>query len=250
MRINYLSEFKITENSSVVDTTTPFKYSYYTSQSTPYVASWDGEEYTNCRREEDGSLLVIFENHKLTTGQLMVKRDYYLSDSDFSDGICNISSTEKTGIELTTQSSTTSQSQIDVIAPYIYGLSAYEIAVENGYEGSESEWLESLSMQTAIITDVESELAPNMEPNTLYIHRDLNDCFSNEVFITLSSADTRGEADEYMMIFTTLSTPPDFYYPSAISWIGSVDSSGTPVLKANTTYEVNIVGTRGVIVGW
>ncbi len=87
--INYQSDFKINEVSKIVDLTTPFKFAYFTNGLQIYNVSYDGVIYTNCRRLEDDSLLVIFDNHKLGVGRLRVKREYFLTDSDFADGVCN-----------------------------------------------------------------------------------------------------------------------------------------------------------------
>ena len=51
---------------------------------------------------EDGNLLVAFDNPCFSPGMLKVKREYFISDSDFQDGICNLVSVEDTGIVLTT----------------------------------------------------------------------------------------------------------------------------------------------------
>lgn len=103
MKINYQSDFKLNEVSESVDLSTPFKFSYYTTSfsSNRITASFDGENYTNCRRLEDGSLLVIFDNHRLGVGRLAVRREYFLTDSDFADGICNSVSEEEINVYLT-----------------------------------------------------------------------------------------------------------------------------------------------------
>lgn len=103
MKINYQSDFKLNEVSESVDLSTPFKFSYYTTSfsSNRITASFDGENYTNCRRLEDGSLLVIFDNPRLGVGRLAVRREYFLTDSDFADGICNSVSEEEINVYLT-----------------------------------------------------------------------------------------------------------------------------------------------------
>ena len=79
------------------------------------VAEFDGHGYKNCRRLDDGSLLVIFDRHGLRPGTLSVKREYYLSDADFADGICNLVSVEITGVILV--SGKTDESTAEII-PY------------------------------------------------------------------------------------------------------------------------------------
>ncbi len=100
-KINYQSDFKLNEVSAIDDTTTPFCYRYRTSGSTSYKVEFDGVNYTNCRRAEDGSLLIVFDNHKLEIGRLQVRREYFLSDSDYADGVCNKVSEEMLDITLT-----------------------------------------------------------------------------------------------------------------------------------------------------
>lgn len=96
IRINYQSDFKIIEKSLNGDINTPFRFTYRTVLSGCVVAEFDGHGYKNCRRLDDGGLLVIFGRHGLRPGALSVKREYYLSDADFADGICNLVSVENT----------------------------------------------------------------------------------------------------------------------------------------------------------
>ena len=55
MRINYQSDFKIIEKNLNGDLKTPFRFTYQTVLSKPVVASFDGHDYKNCRRLDDGS---------------------------------------------------------------------------------------------------------------------------------------------------------------------------------------------------
>lgn len=82
MRINYQSDFKIIEKNLNGDVNTPFRFTYRTVLSGCVVAEFDGHGYKNCRRLDDGGLLVIFDRHGLRPGALSVKREYYLSDAD------------------------------------------------------------------------------------------------------------------------------------------------------------------------
>lgn len=102
MRINYQSDFKIIEKNLNGDLKTPFRFTYQTVLSKPVVASFDGHDYKNCRRLDDGSLLVIFDNHGMRPGNLTVRREYYLTDADFADGICNLVSSFLSMASLTT----------------------------------------------------------------------------------------------------------------------------------------------------
>lgn len=97
----YKSDFKINEIPQGGYMNTPFRFSYYTrTKEKIYVASYDGQKYTNCRRLSDGTLLVTFDNHGLSTGILMVFREFELIDADYKDGVCNYSFIDNTGIML------------------------------------------------------------------------------------------------------------------------------------------------------
>ena len=102
MRINYQSDFKIIEKNLNGDVNTPFRFTYFNPFKGKFIASFDGHEYVGCSRMEDGNLLVAFDNPCFSPGMLKVKREYFISDSDFQDGICNLVSVEDTGIVLTT----------------------------------------------------------------------------------------------------------------------------------------------------
>lgn len=68
-----------------------FRFRYFTSKlRRDYVASFDGEKYENCRLNDDGSLTVTFDDHRLGIGDLMVERHYYLDDERFRTGQCDM----------------------------------------------------------------------------------------------------------------------------------------------------------------
>jgi len=99
MRINYLSDFKIREKSSEVDTTIPFTFTYK-SGGIELIAEFNGTDYTNCERLDDGDLMVPFDGIGFTKiGNLYVKREYFLDDEAFADGICHLVTVQDTGIE-------------------------------------------------------------------------------------------------------------------------------------------------------
>lgn len=87
--INYKSDFKLVEcfrDSSLLKV--PFKFTYYTkSIKYSYTVSYNGTDYINCNPTLDNRLMVIFDNHDLKVGQLKVKREFFLNDKDFQDGI-------------------------------------------------------------------------------------------------------------------------------------------------------------------
>ena len=121
--INYESDFKLIEGfkdgSSIVSS--PFRFTYYTKVSRGvYVAEYNGSEYVNCIPTEDGKVIVPFDSPKLGMGVLMVKREFFLNDADFADGICNLVSVESTGITLD-KGATDDLGEIEVLVePYYH----------------------------------------------------------------------------------------------------------------------------------
>lgn len=120
-QINFESDFKIHE--LFADrrplTEAPFRFTYYTKVSRgTHVAEFDGARHINCLPTADGGIIVPFDHPQLGTGVLMVKREFFLTDSDFKDGICNLVSIENTGIILD-RGVTQDYGEIDVtIFPY------------------------------------------------------------------------------------------------------------------------------------
>ena len=116
--IYYESDFKIIERIKDELNDIPFKYTYFAD--TSYTASWDGKEYKNCKRNPDGSIVVVFNAQSLGLGPLRVKREYAIPDSDFEDGICNKVYVEGTGIVLVSGTGHPVTVELEVIPPYIY----------------------------------------------------------------------------------------------------------------------------------
>ena len=163
--IFFKTDFAITEKSEA-GYGVPFRFKYYTaSPSRAFVASFDGNTYTNCHLDEDGNLCIGFDDHNMGLGTLMVERTYYLNNSCYVSGVCDerIAPTpvvieeegeggvkNKFQIVLSLQGETTIAAT-STVQPYYAkgdpGKSAYEIAVEQGFVGTEEEWLESLHGQ-------------------------------------------------------------------------------------------------------
>ncbi|MFR9500644.1 MAG: hypothetical protein SNH18_09405, partial [Rikenellaceae bacterium] len=89
MRINKESDFKLIETHEALAASVPFKFSYFTSSGYYYEARYDGMTYTNCKLLEDGSLMIIFDRPRFEPGQLSVRREFFLTDIDFLDGVNN-----------------------------------------------------------------------------------------------------------------------------------------------------------------
>ena len=163
--IFFKTDFAITEKSEA-GYGVPFRFKYFTaSPSRAFVASFDGNEYHNCHLDDDGNLCIGFDDHNMGLGTLMVERTYYLNNSCYVSGVCDerIAPTpvvieeegeggviNKFQIVLSLQGETTIAAT-STVQPYYAkgdpGKSAYEIAVEQGFVGTEAEWLESLKGQ-------------------------------------------------------------------------------------------------------
>ena len=149
--INYESDFKLIESfkdgSSIL--AAPFRFTYYTKVSRGvYVAEYNGSEYVNCIPTEDGRVIVPFDSPKLGMGQLMVKREFFLNDADFADGVCNLVSVESTGITLD-KGATDDMGEVNIeVFPFYQqgeaGKSAYDLWIEEGNEGTVADFLASL----------------------------------------------------------------------------------------------------------
>lgn len=117
--INYKSDFKIFEEGC--DFTVPFLFEYRTVFDRQYVASHVDGIYTNCQLQEDGRLLVVFDDHNLPPGILTCTRHFYLSDQDFHDGICDLWDKRDTGIILTTNRTDCCEVSIELPPFYMQG---------------------------------------------------------------------------------------------------------------------------------
>jgi len=148
-RINYKSDFRdlVTQDASLDGC--KFRFVYFIGRSR-YIAEYDGTNYTNCQRIDATQILVTFNNHGLPQGRLGVVRYYWLPDADFADGSEKVVTRERINVLLTDgktdRDDTPISSTIILEALRGYrGYSAYEIAVQRGFEGSEDEWLDSFN---------------------------------------------------------------------------------------------------------
>ena len=88
-QIFFKTDFTITERSEV-GYGVPFRFRYYTgAPARAFVASFDGTTYRNCHLDDDGSLVIAFDDQRMGLGTLMVERTYYLTNSDYASGVCD-----------------------------------------------------------------------------------------------------------------------------------------------------------------
>lgn len=68
----------------------PFILKFWTNApSRPYIASYDGANFTNCHIMDDGRLCVSFDNHHLGLGILMYQPTFFIDDECFRTGVCD-----------------------------------------------------------------------------------------------------------------------------------------------------------------
>ena len=120
--VNHNSDFKLMEKPGEGQGgdmfASPFVFNYYTAPGQTYTARHCNGEYVNCKPMDDGSLMVIFDNHHLRPGKLMCERRFYLTDQDYADGTCDLVDNRYTGVRLTTGA--TGGTDIDVKLPPYY----------------------------------------------------------------------------------------------------------------------------------
>lgn len=163
MNINHLSDFKIHET---LQNLVPFKYEYYLYGSDDIIitVSYDGNNFVNCIYNVDGTLLIPVDNNGLIgVGALMVKRYYYLTDLDYSDGICDLVSIENTGIYLTRGKSDLVDVDIIVYPNYQQG--------DKGDKGDPMTWADMSQsdkdlFKAEVVADVQSELISLSDPTS------------------------------------------------------------------------------------
>ena len=180
-QIFFKTDFTITEKSEA-GYGVPFRFKYFTgAPSRAFVASFDGQEYHNCHLDENDNLVIGFDDQHMGLGILMVERTYYLNDANYASGVCDEwiapkpvvieeeddqQQVVKFNLQLSLQGDA-SINAVSTIEPYWAkgdpGESAYQIAVDHGYVGTEEEWLASLHGATGA-TGATGPQGPQGEP--------------------------------------------------------------------------------------
>ena len=121
VKINYKSDFKINEKSETIALEVPFVFSYYVFDSKKYVVSFDGHNYVNCERKEDGSLDVIFNKPEFGIGHLKVERKYAVDDKAFADGVFDVVTVDKSDVFITSGKTFETYIETLVVPPFLKG---------------------------------------------------------------------------------------------------------------------------------
>ena len=119
--VNYMSDFTLEEKGKECYGwgQVPFRFTYYTEGVDTFVAEYDGKEWKNCRADGD-VLLVFFDGHHLPMGTLNVRREYFIENADYADGVQTLRSTERLDVALT-RGGTCCVARSEVIAFYTKG---------------------------------------------------------------------------------------------------------------------------------
>ena len=128
------------------------------------------------------------------------------------------------------------------------GLSVYQIAVLNGYIGTEVQWLESLKgakgdpgadlVNNGLVVESTENFSYTLLPNQTVI-------FNGPVTaLNLSLPATYNPWDEFKLTFTTSTSGGNLALPSGITWL-----CATPTLVASKYYECSIENSYAVIYG-
>lgn len=132
MKIYYKSDFKIVEN---VDVDVPFIFTYYVWRNVK-VASFDGKTYTGCVKKEDGSVVVPFDRELCELGTLKCRREFFLKDNDFADGVCNKVTDGEVLATVTDAEGNTHQERVELVDEVTDGDVEVESVVESGGGGA------------------------------------------------------------------------------------------------------------------
>ncbi|WP_289290013.1 LamG-like jellyroll fold domain-containing protein [Muribaculum intestinale] len=123
-----------------------------------------GAECTNCFVSEDGMTLtaaVPLSRQPVGEGSLYHLITEYVQDGNFPEGKRAVATPGVTDVILTTGASDESAESVSesVLQTVMYGYSAYQLAVLNGYEGTEEEYIKAPILAQEAIEEFRIELA-------------------------------------------------------------------------------------------
>lgn len=119
-----------------------------------YVAEKDGGKCVNCSVSDDGMSLSVYlrlSEKFIGKGSLMEEVQEFVPDEGYPGGGRLVSYSRTTGIVLWNGNSTcgAESSDVHLLTKLMYGYSAYQLAVQHGFAGTEEEWLESLGRNSS-----------------------------------------------------------------------------------------------------
>ncbi|WP_435870432.1 hypothetical protein, partial [Muribaculum intestinale] len=161
-RINYKSDFDFllelrdAENRPVVwpgcDWVARFRTS---SAANTYTASCIGGKTVNCYND-NGKIHVVCDAHRLSPGRLQVELHCDLPDAIYPDGHRHEVTPLPLDIELVNgPGDVTGDINVELVLPAIY-LTAYDLAVRNGYTGTMAEYMEYVNRFPSVVETSET----------------------------------------------------------------------------------------------
>lgn len=155
---NYLSDFPFVETfyqydnsdnlvvSSIPDVSIDFEFVYWAEDTRIFKAGRKGGEYYNCKPISESSIQVNIplSRHSLGCGVLMHALHISAPNDDFPEGVQRIRIPKNTGCRLHRGASSPATSSFigaGITAAVMEGKSAYQLAVEKGYDGTEEEYV-------------------------------------------------------------------------------------------------------------
>lgn len=124
----------------------------------PYVFSQKEACLTNCINDK-GRIHVVVDNHELPAGKLILVLTSYIPNPLYPDGSKKITDEYPLNIELVEGRGDTCVSDIDVEVslPFVY-ITAYELAKNKGYKGTEEEFIEDMATGRDLIVKMSEEV--------------------------------------------------------------------------------------------
>ena len=169
---NYRGDFSIIETfyrnidgaKSQVAVPDTLKIEYYTDPNgRKFVVEKKGNTLKNCTLSDDGMTLtseLALSRHQIGCGQLYKNILEIIPDPVYPEGVKIIPYPSRTDVVLIHGQSDNADMEITseaLLAGFMYGYSAYQLAVQSGFEGSEEEWLDSLKMTKEDLTSEEMD---------------------------------------------------------------------------------------------
>ena len=108
-----------------------------------YIVRYKKGVVTNCYND-NGKIHIICDNHKLPVGQLQMEFRSFLPNSNYPDGTQKVVATYDLDIELTTENTGITSAEVQIVLPFLYD-SAYRIAQQGGYQGTQEEYYQLAS---------------------------------------------------------------------------------------------------------
>ena len=123
---------------------------YTTSKATAYTAAFINGKYINCFND-DGQIHIVFNDQKMGAGKLNVEFKSSYPNTIYPDGHRDVYEPMPLDIELVTGAGEDSGTyDVEITIPFVY-ITAYEMAVRNGYTGTLEQYMEYVNKFPQVI---------------------------------------------------------------------------------------------------